>query len=70
METINWTVANATDENAARLDQTQHRELMLLRAIEAAVPSVTHPVAESQHILDKMHSASRHFQLDNFYFIN
>ena len=50
METINWTVANATDENAARLDQTQHRELMLLRAIEAAVPSVTHPVAESQHI--------------------
>ena len=34
---------------AAGRNQTQHREQMLLRAIEAAVPSVTRPVVASEY---------------------
>ena len=41
---------HAGDAYAAGLNQTQHREhVMLLRAIEAAVPSVTRPVVASEY---------------------
>ena len=41
--------SHAGDAYAAGLNQTQHREQMLLRAIEATVPSVTRPVVASEY---------------------